>query len=160
MASSRCRRPRSARHAVRTPPARHKHAPAAPALHPPLRPLNALCATPPPLPHRSPAPLRAQAFAWQAAIARSARAFHEQHGTQHALAMLLPLQGSDAAPAPAVAQLVTSLCPLIDAIAERLALPPATRQTDRQIHSDTTANTSADTPAVPAPAPAASTLRV
>ena len=93
--------------------------------------------------------LRAQAFAWQAAIARSARAFHEQHGTQHALAMLLPLQGSDTAPAPAAAQLVTSLRPLIDAIAERL--PPATRQTDRQIKSGITANTSADTPA-PAPA--------
>jgi hypothetical protein len=47
--------------------------------------------------------VRAQAFAWQAAIARSARAFHEEHGAQHALAMLLPLQASDAAPSPAAA---------------------------------------------------------
>ena len=139
-------------HAAGTPQARARCTRSAP----PLRPLVALCATPTPLPHRSPAPLRAQAFAWQAAIARSARAFHEQHGTQHALAMLLPLQGSDATPAPAVA-LVTSLWPLTDAIAEHLALPPATRQTDRQIQSDTTANTSTDTPA---PAAAASTLRV
>ena len=100
------------------PPLRSRIALCAPLL--PSAPPFALCATPTPLPHRSPAPLRAQAFAWQAAIARSARTFHEHHGTQHALAMLLPLQGSAAAPAPAAAQLVTSLQPLADAIVERL----------------------------------------
>ena len=68
--------------------------------------------------------LALQAFAWQAAIAGSARAFHEEHGAQHALAMLLPLQASDAAPSPAAAQLVASLGPLIDVLAERVALPP------------------------------------
>jgi hypothetical protein len=40
--------------------------------------------------------------------------------------MLLPLQVSDAAPSPAAAQLVASLGPLIDVLAERVALPPET----------------------------------
>ena len=134
MASSKCQRPPSGRHAARTPHARARCARAAPALRPlcapsapPMRP-SALRPSAPPQPSPSPSisrpPLRAQAFAWQAAIARSARAFHEEHGTQHALAMLLPLQASDAAPSPAAAQLVASLAPLIDVLAERVALPP------------------------------------
>ena len=127
MASSKCQRPPSGRHAARTPHARARCARAAPALRP-----SALRPSAPPQPSPSPSisrpPLRAQAFAWQAAIARSARAFHEEHGTQHALAMLLPLQASDAAPSPAAAQLVASLGPLIDVLAERVALPQEGRE--------------------------------
>ena len=114
-------------HAARTRALRPRCARSAPALRPLCAP--PLCApprhpSPSPSPSISHPPLRAQAFAWQAAIARSARAFHEEHGTQHALAMLLPLQASDAAPSPAAAQLVASLGPLIDVLAERVALPP------------------------------------
>ena len=113
-------------HAARTPHARALR-PRCARSAPHMRP-SALRPSAPPQPSPSPSisrhPLRAQAFAWQAAIARSARAFHEEHGTQHALAMLLPLQASDAAPSPAAAQLVASLGPLIDVLAERVALPP------------------------------------
>lgn len=90
------------------------------------------------------APTLGAAFAWQAALTRSARAFHVHCGTQHALALLLPLQGrtaaadahhqdaagdgpaaspSSGAAASTRSTLVEALRPLADTIAERLSLP-------------------------------------
>ena len=72
------------------------------------------------------APTLGQAFGWQAALARSARNFHELRGSQYALAMLLPSHGSAAA---ASSELVESLQPFADALREQLAIPLATAET-------------------------------